>query len=215
MDAGPWLKVPRQMQCKLLSACSWQWVVGEAQRCWGPENLGVWGPGRGGGNLVPRVTWVGWEPQGGCGKGRAAGQVPLCLHVLGMLSREWQWAPDYTREPQHSVFHQCLQEGRGPGVLSLRTLYLGSGRPGSSSLLTSAARILASMPVVACCLCQEVALIFMGNESFDGAAFSQVVEASHGLSGEPCLPCPLGQRFPDQVPDGLQVKHRAGSSLWG
>lgn len=65
-----------------------------------------------------------------------------------------------------------------------------------------------------CCLYQEVALIFMGNESLDGAAFSQVAEGSHGFSGEPCLPCPLGQRFPDQVPNGLQEKHRAASSLW-
>lgn len=114
-----------------------------------------------------------------------------------VLSRECQWAPACTMEPQHSFFHQCLQEGQSLGVLSQTTSCLGSGWPGHSSLLTSVEGSLASPPGMACCLCQEVTLSFMGNESFCREAFSQVVEASCGFTGESRVPFPLGQWFPD------------------
>lgn len=55
----------------------------------------------------------------------------------------------------------------------------------------------------------------MGNESFYGEAFSQMVEASRGFAGDPCVPFPLGQWVPDRVPDRLQVKQGAASSPSG
>lgn len=120
-----------------------------------------------------------------------------------------------SRELQHSFCHQWPREGHGPGVLSQSKSCLGSGRPGSSSLLTSVEGSLPSPPGMACSPCQEVTSIFMGNESFYGAAFSQMVGASRGFSGESCVPFPSGQWFPGGVPDGLQEKQGAASSPWG
>lgn len=51
-------------------------------------------------------------------------------------------------------------------VLSQSTRCLGSACPGSCPPPTSVERSPAGLPGGACCLCQEAALIFMGNESF-------------------------------------------------